>query len=70
PDPVGEAVAALRDRRLRVVDLDDHICGRTECAGAVGGVVVYFDGSHLTATFARTLAPYLNVSIRRALDAA
>jgi hypothetical protein len=67
PDPVGEAVLAVHDRRISMLDLNDHICGRRECAGAVGGVVVYFDGLHLTATFARTLAPYLNLPIRRAL---
>lgn len=26
------------------------------CRAVVGGVVVYYDGTHLTATYARTLA--------------
>jgi hypothetical protein len=29
----------------------------------VGGVVVYFDGEHLTATYSRTLAPYLEPAV-------
>jgi hypothetical protein len=67
-DPTPRAVAALRDPRIMSVDLDDHICQRDRCDGAVGGVVVYFDGSHLTATFAKTLAPYLRPAVQRALD--
>jgi hypothetical protein len=41
------------------VDLNDGICGPDTCAAVVGGVIVYSDGSHLTATYARTLWPLL-----------
>ncbi|MDN5895172.1 MAG: acyltransferase [Nocardioides sp.] len=66
-DPIVDAVAAADRKRVRVADLNDHICGTQECAGVVGGVVAYFDGSHMTATFARTLAPFLRPELRRAI---
>ncbi|MBW9204494.1 acyltransferase [Mumia sp. zg.B17] len=50
-----------------VADLTDHICRDEVCEAAVGGVPVYFDGSHLTATYARTLAPYLDPVLVAAL---
>ncbi|MGI8458879.1 MAG: acyltransferase family protein [Propionibacteriaceae bacterium] len=67
PDPVVAAVAATDDRRVRLVDLSDHLCEPDYCAPAVGGVVVYSDFSHLTTTYARTLAPYLDGPLTQAL---
>jgi peptidoglycan/LPS O-acetylase OafA/YrhL len=58
-DPTVAAVRHVADPLQQVIDLTDRICGPTRCAGAVGEVPVYFDGSHLTATYAHTLAPYL-----------
>ena len=52
---------------MRLVDLTDHICGPTVCSAVTGGVITYFDASHLTATYAATLAPYLAPVIERAL---
>lgn len=66
PDPVVRAVRAVDDPRIQLVDLNDRICQDERCAAVVGGVVVYFDGSHLTATYARTLAPALDEALVRA----
>jgi hypothetical protein len=33
------------------------------CHAVTGGVITYFDGSHLTATYSHTLAPYLDPPI-------
>ncbi|WP_156870159.1 acyltransferase family protein [Sporichthya polymorpha] len=66
-DPAVTAVRAVKDRRIRTVDLTDRICGPRVCNPVVGGVVVYFDGSHLSATYARTLAPYLEPALRALL---
>ena len=65
-DPVLSAVKQVDDADVDGLDLNDHICASQTCAAVVGGVVVYFDGSHLTATYARTLAPYLAPSLARA----
>jgi hypothetical protein len=68
-DPQYEAARALDRPRIRTVDLNDRICAATRCSSVVGGVLVYFDGSHLTATYSRTLAPYLAGSLRNSLSA-
>lgn len=41
------------------VDLADAFCTASRCEPIVGNVVAYRDQSHLTATYARTLAPLL-----------
>ncbi len=64
-DPVAEAAEQVPG--VVAADLDDHICGPRTCDAAVGGVVVYFDETHLTATYSRTLAPYLGSVLARAL---
>ena len=66
-EPVVAAVRNLDDPGIVLTDLNDRVCGPEVCDGAVGGVVVYFDGSHLTATYARTLAPALERPLRTAL---
>jgi hypothetical protein len=48
--------------------MTDYLCDGETCSAAVGGVPVYFDVSHLTATYARTLAPYLRAEITRVLQ--
>ncbi|MDH2443967.1 acyltransferase family protein [Amnibacterium sp. CER49] len=67
-DPSVQAVRAVGDPRQRVVDLTDLICGPTTCPAAAGSVPVYFDGSHLTRVYARTLAPYLSPRLAAALQ--
>jgi SGNH domain-containing protein len=49
---------AQRVPNVAVLDLTDHFCGPTVCDPVKNGIIVYRDGAyHLTATFARTLAP-------------
>jgi len=67
PAPEKEAVASVDSPLVRLVDLTDHICGPRVCSAVTGGVITYFDASHLTATYAATLAPYLAPVIERAL---
>jgi hypothetical protein len=67
PEPLLAAVAELHDPQITSVDLTDRICQGAMCPAAVGRVPVYFDGSHLTATYAMTLAPYLEPYLLRAL---
>jgi peptidoglycan/LPS O-acetylase OafA/YrhL len=68
-DPLFAAARELDRPQIRTVDLNDRICSADRCSAVVGGVLVYFDGSHLTATFSRTLAPYLAGPVREALSA-
>ncbi|GAA1103084.1 acyltransferase family protein [Nocardiopsis composta] len=48
------------------LDLTDLLCTAEECPAVVGNVLVYWDSSHIGATYMRTMAPELE---RRLLDA-
>ncbi len=52
-------VAAEGMTGVQVVDLNDYICPDQECQMVVGGLVVYRDGNHLTASYSTSLAPML-----------
>lgn len=41
------------------VDMTEYFCSNGTCPAVIGGVPVFFDGSHMSTTYARTLAPYL-----------
>ncbi len=58
PDPLIEAVNAT-GRGAHLVDLTDAYCSGGTCPAVVGNVIVYRDAHHITATFSRTLAPFL-----------
>jgi peptidoglycan/LPS O-acetylase OafA/YrhL len=66
-DGSEQAVATIGDM-ARYVDMTDWYCTATSCPAVVGGVVVHRDPTHLTATYATTLAPYLGARIARALE--
>ena len=68
---VDDALAAAADEldlpRVSSVSFDDLVCGVAVCEGAIGGVVAYYDRSHLTATYVSTMAPHMAEPIERAL---
>lgn len=68
-DPAADAARGLRgqDFDITVADLNDYFCDETTCFAAIGGVIAYFDGHHISATYARTLAPYLDRVLTAAL---
>lgn len=51
-----------------MVDLTDHLCGPLHCDVRTGEVVRYRDHSHLTATFARSLAPAIAPVLQAAVS--
>jgi peptidoglycan/LPS O-acetylase OafA/YrhL len=64
----GQERAAERiGRRAQVIDLTDLYCTDTTCPAVIGGVLVYRDKTHITNTFAKTLQPFLQRGIDRAL---
>ena len=67
PDPWVAAVAAVGSPRVRVVDLNEHLCTATACPAVIGEMIVYYDDSHMTATFNATLEPYLRPAIEALL---
>ncbi|MBS1886436.1 MAG: acyltransferase [Actinobacteria bacterium] len=51
---------------IPTVDLTPEICPNGLCRAVIGSVLVYRDNAHLTATFARTLAPWLEAPLLHA----
>ena len=52
--------AAARGHRGAVgVDMTEYFCTEDICPMVVGDVLVYRDGNHVTATYSRSLAPWL-----------
>jgi peptidoglycan/LPS O-acetylase OafA/YrhL len=60
-DPI--LLAAARTPGVEVIDMTDAICGPDTCAPVVGNVLVYRDSHHLTASYARTIAPFLEKAV-------
>jgi peptidoglycan/LPS O-acetylase OafA/YrhL len=59
-DAAVDAARAMHDRHIVTADLTDHFCDRQKCYSYLGGTAVFAGAAnHLTATMARTLAPYL-----------
>ena len=48
---------------VEVVDLFDAICPTSPCAPVIGDVLVYRAGSHITATYIKTLTPRLATAL-------
>jgi hypothetical protein len=66
-DPGVEGVKAVDSPRVRFIDLNDHICEGEKCRVVTGGVITYFDSSHLTATYVKTMAPYIGRPLEQLL---
>ncbi len=49
-----------------LIDLTAEICPGDLCRAVIGNALVYRDKSHLTATFARTLSPWIEAGLREA----
>ena len=61
-DPVVDAVAASGGA-AQLIDLTEAFCDEDFCHAVVGGLIVYRDPHHLSATFALTLVPRLTAAI-------
>ena len=53
---------------VHYVDLSDSFCGKEYCKPVVGNVLVYRDSHHLSATYARTLAPIIREKLMPILE--
>ena len=61
-------LAAAMDSRIRLIDTRRFFCFQGNCPVVIGGVLVYRDSHHLTATYARTMAPVLAREIKAAMQ--
>jgi hypothetical protein len=66
----GKAVsqAAEGHENYHLVNLNDAVCPDTTCAPVIGRVLVYRDESHLTATYARSLAGAMFARLEEVVD--
>ncbi|SDD03732.1 acyltransferase family protein [Auraticoccus monumenti] len=60
-----QAVAARLAPAAHLVDLNDWICPRATCSPVIGGVITFRDSHHLTATYSRSLSPFLDADLVR-----
>ena len=64
-DPLA---AAAREAGVPVVDLTDVYCDDSVCPSVIGNVLVYRDtAGHMSATWARTIAPYVMEGVAAAI---
>jgi len=61
-------VTAARALDAPVIDITESLCGPTLCHWVIGGLIVYFDNSHLSSSFSRTLGEELGRQLERALE--
>ncbi len=50
------------------IDVNEYFCDDDKCYYIVGNVITHFDSNHITATFARTLAPVMRPQILESLE--
>lgn len=67
-DPLADAAVEGRYKNVAVIDPTSYFCQDGTCPAVIGGVIVYFDASHITATFAETLTPFLEKDLDKALQ--
>jgi hypothetical protein len=63
----GQAEAAQQVPRAHLVDVTSLYCTAIVCPPVIGHVLVYKDHTHITATFAETLSPYIERQVVAAL---
>ena len=75
--PVGEGrgTSSLREAAGQVgsaefIDLTPWLCPARECPAVIGNVLVYRQGSHITASYVETLAPVLRAALLPAATSA
>lgn len=67
-DPQVAAVDLLDTPRLHTVDLTEYFCVDGTCSGIIGGLPVYYDMDHLSASYSRSLAPALGEKLEAVLN--
>jgi peptidoglycan/LPS O-acetylase OafA/YrhL len=69
-DPLFDAAQELQLPGISAMETQRFLCTATECPAVIGTVVAYFDASHMTATYARSVAPFVEADIVAALQRA
>src|SRR5699024_5493355 len=64
-DPLAASARKFDSKRISVMYPQDWFCPDGRCEPVIGGVITYFDTAHITATYAKTLAPQFDASLNR-----
>lgn len=67
-DPLYAAATDLGLPRISTMEVYRYFCTATDCPAVIGTVVTYFDASHMSATYGRSLAPFVEAEILAALS--
>ncbi|PVZ09538.1 acyltransferase family protein [Actinomycetospora cinnamomea] len=65
PDVPSYERAGAIPGNVSFLDLSDFVCTADVCPPVIGGVFVYLDNNHLTATYARSMSPLVGPEIAR-----
>jgi peptidoglycan/LPS O-acetylase OafA/YrhL len=66
-DPLFDAATDLGLPGITTLDTTRFLCTATDCPAVIGSVVTYFDASHMTETYARSVARFIEADILAAL---
>jgi peptidoglycan/LPS O-acetylase OafA/YrhL len=66
-DPIEAAAGILP--QVTFIDLTSRFCGKDDCPLVAGNTLIFRDSVHVTDTFARTLAPYIEAKLPASLQA-
>ncbi|GAA1865718.1 acyltransferase family protein [Brevibacterium marinum] len=64
-DPLAASARTMDSKNLSIIYPEDWFCPDGRCEPVIGGVITYFDTAHITATYAKTLAPQFDDRLRR-----
>lgn len=68
-DSVNRAMEreVAEENGAKVIDTIPAFCADGYCPAVIGGKVVYFDYSHMTGSYAKSLAPFLEPTFKKVL---
>jgi hypothetical protein len=60
--PIDQA-SKMVGSAVPVINMDGYLCTATRCPAVVGNVIVYRDNQHLSATYTRSVEPFLKAAL-------
>ncbi|GAA1844823.1 acyltransferase family protein [Asanoa iriomotensis] len=61
-----QQIAVAGHKSVKMIDLFDTICPTDKCPAVIGNVMIYRRGSHITATYMKTMTPQLAQAMNEA----
>ncbi len=64
-DPLYSAALDRRSKDVLALNLNNRFCDEKTCYVVIGGLIVYFDGGHVTDTYMRSLVPDIEPALKK-----